>query len=77
MTEKEPTNRELALMIESLSKTVDVGFKGVHARQDATNGKVLQNTEHRLKTESIVGLAKWLGPANVVAWLIAAVSMFK
>ena len=40
---EEYTNGELGLMIQNLTKEVQAGFKGVHDRQDKTNGKVKDN----------------------------------
>ena len=40
---EEYTNRELGIMIENLTKTVEDGFRGVHERQDKTNGNVIDN----------------------------------
>ena len=42
----------LAVVIERISNlkaAIDEGFKGVHARQDKTNGNVKKNTEWRLR----------------------------
>lgn len=38
-----PTNGELGIMITNLCNTVESGFKGVHDRQDKTNGNVQTN----------------------------------
>ena len=51
---KEPTNGELALMIGNLAITVENGFKGIHSRQDKTNGNVRGNTEWRLAKKEAV-----------------------
>lgn len=40
---EEYTNRELGIMLENLCKEVKDGFKGVHDRQDKTNGNVIAN----------------------------------
>jgi hypothetical protein len=40
---EEYTNRELGILIESLTEKIEDGFKGVHDRQDTTNGKVLKS----------------------------------
>jgi len=40
-----PTNGELGIMITNLCTTVETGFKGVHDRQDKTNGNVERNKE--------------------------------
>ena len=40
---EEYTNRELGIVLENLTKSLEEGFAGVHKRQDTTNGKVLGN----------------------------------
>lgn len=37
------TNGELGLLIKALTEKVEDGFNGVHARQDRTNGNVINN----------------------------------
>ena len=54
------TNNELKLLLENLDKNVTKGFKGVHERQDITNGKVLTNSEWRLKSEGSISTIKWV-----------------
>lgn len=70
MSDSEPTNGELSRQIASLTKSIDEGFKGVHSRQDKTNGNVIKNTEHRLKTEGAVNTLKYvvgvLGVSNII-----------
>ncbi len=41
----------LAERIDNLMREMKEGFKGVHERQDKTNGNVKLNTEARLKNE--------------------------
>lgn len=68
---EEYTNRELGIMIKNLcdkyeeiyknlSVVIDDGFKGIHKRQDITNGKVITNTEWRLKAEGSLTTIKWI-----------------
>jgi len=45
---KAPSNETLSNKIDNLTKLVEDGFIGVHARQDTTNGKVIKNTEFRI-----------------------------
>lgn len=68
--EKEPTMGELKIIIENLSSKVDSGFHGVHKRQDQTNGNVKRNTEHRLRTEGITSVLKWVGAGNVLVFIV-------
>ena len=50
--QNKPTNGELALMISNLSQTIEVGFKGVHDRQDKTNGRIGKVEERTGKLEN-------------------------
>lgn len=52
-----PTNETLANMIENLTKTVEEGFKGIHERQDKTNGNVKENMEFRITQQNT---NKWI-----------------
>jgi len=67
------SNDVLLEKIENLSEKVVDGFAGVHERQDTTNGKVIKNTEHRIKLESNLATFKWLfgalGIGNIVIFL--------
>lgn len=69
MTEKY-TNNELKIMFENICEKIDEGFKGVHERQDKTNGNVIKNTEFRLKTIGSLMTLKFLvgvlGIGNIV-----------
>lgn len=40
---QEITNTVLDLQLKTLADKVDVGFKGIHDRQDTLNGKVLES----------------------------------
>lgn len=61
MEEKEKySNNEIIQMLFALTSKVDEGFKGVHIRQDLTNGNVKCNTEYRLKASATIGVLKWL-----------------
>lgn len=57
--------------IESLTNEMRLGFKGMHDRQDTTNGKVLK------ANEDIVGLQNWkwfiTGGLTIIAILILPV----
>ena len=52
---EEYTNRELGILLKNLHEKLDTfsdkvekDFKGVHERQDRTNGNVKKNTQYRL-----------------------------
>ncbi len=55
-----PSNEVLLEKISNLTEKIEEGFRGVHERQDKTNGNVIRNTEHRLKVESNLSTFKWL-----------------
>ena len=59
-TSERYTNNELSILLTGLSGQIETGFKGVHERQDKTNGKVIQNTEFRLKTDATLKTLQWL-----------------
>ena len=59
-TSERYTNNELSIRMNGLSGQIEAGFKGVHERQDKTNGKVIQNTEFRLKTDATLKTLQWL-----------------
>lgn len=48
-----PTNEVLLEKIENLTEKIERGFEGVHTRQDTTNGKVIANTEWRIRQEAL------------------------
>lgn len=54
------TNNEIIIMLNSLTKQVKDGFKGVHDRQDKTNGSVKDNSEFRLKAQGSINSLKWI-----------------
>lgn len=51
--------------IDNLATTMSDGFKGVHDRQDKTNGNVKKNTEWRLTNTKPVGLV-WTAMVIVI-----------
>lgn len=57
------TNRQLSKMIED-------GFKGIHKRQDKTNGNVLRNRDAITKVQ--LWKAKMIGSMNIVKILFIA-----
>jgi len=54
------TNGEICVKLDDLSKNIKEGFRGIHDRQDKTNGKVIVNTEYRLRTIGSMSTMKWL-----------------
>ena len=76
-TSERYTNNELSIRMNGLSGQIEAGFKGVHERQDETNGKVIENTEFRLKTSAALKTLQWLVGifgAGTIAVVIAAFS---
>jgi hypothetical protein len=62
MSEKQPTNGELAIMLKNIEQMISE----VHKKQDYTNGNVMRNTEFRLKSEAIISLVKWIGFSQII-----------
>ena len=48
----EYTNQTLGVLIEKLDEKIVNGFKGVHERQDKTNGNVMSNSKKISKLEN-------------------------
>lgn len=74
---KELFETKLQYFIDSVDKgfkAVDNGFKGVHERQDKTNGNVIKNTEFRQQTEGVVKLFQWIGFSWIV-FIIVTIGM--
>lgn len=90
MKKDNPTNGELAIMIENLTKLVE----GVHSKQDYTNGKVSTLLEFKSKSEKDIGkiegmekdiqqakgtinFLKWIGATGLIGILTAVVNSMK
>lgn len=75
---KELTNGELKIMFENLCEKIDDGFRGVHTRQDKTNGNVIKNTEFRLTAVGSILALKYLigilGVSNIALIIKAFIS---
>jgi len=54
------SNNELHQMLADLKEMVKEGFKGVHARQDKTNGNVESNTKFKYETKAQLRVWKWI-----------------
>ena len=68
----EPTNGELAIMLENINKSM----VDLHKKADYTNGQVKTNTEYRLKQEGVFGLFKMIGIGNVIGLIVLYVDKF-
>ena len=53
---KQPTNGELAIMLEHLKESLEE----LHKKADYTNGQVRLNTDYRVKQEAVISTGKWL-----------------
>ncbi len=71
----EVTNAVIVERIEHLCDSMKDGFKGVHDRQDKTNGKVQANTEWRLKNLKSVGLVNKLTTIIITAVVVAGLAL--
>jgi len=71
MGEQKYSNNEIYLMLKNLKDNVEKGIKGMHDRQDFTNGNVKANTEFRIKASTGLMIIKWtigaLGFGNIVS----------
>lgn len=62
---EEFTNRELYLMLKGVKDAVENGFKGVHDRQDKTNGRIGKAEED---IKSLIGWRKYIsGGLSILA----------
>ena len=68
MTDKQPTNGELAIMLNNLEK----GIEGLHSKADQTSAQVKKNTEFRIKSEAVLSLIKWLGFGQIATMVYLA-----
>jgi len=53
------TNGEICVKLDDLAKNIKDGFRGMHDRQDKTNGNVNKNTEYRLRSSGSISAVKW------------------
>ena len=63
---EEPTNGEIKIALDNITKALEEGFEGVHKRQDKTNGNVMKNTKFRWSTYAIVGFVTFIGVGNLI-----------
>ena len=63
---EEPTNGELKIAIDGITKAIESGFQGVHTRQDKTNGNVIKNTKFRWYVMAITSFCILLGVGNII-----------
>lgn len=54
------SNNELLQITKSIENKVIDGFKGVHDRQDKTNGQVDKNTKFRYESKAQLRVWKWI-----------------
>lgn len=67
---EEPTNGELKVAIDGITKALESGFQGVYKRQDTTNGNVMKNTKFRWSILAITSFCILLGIGNIINILI-------
>jgi hypothetical protein len=84
MAESNYSKREMDLVLKrieeniaELSQFTKEGFKGVHDRQDKTNGNVAKNTEFRQQMTGGLTLVKVIGIGNLLAWGAVIIELFK
>lgn len=81
MTKERPvTIREVYELLEhsrdDLEQQIKEGFKGVHDRQDQTNGNVIKNTEFRQKATGTIETIKWLLGFVGIGTIITLIRLF-
>jgi hypothetical protein len=68
------TNAILDQKLMTLTETVNVGFKGVHERQDTTNGKVIKSQEDIVQIKQDLAVkaatARLQGTYEKILWLV-------
>ena len=67
---EEPTNRELYLLMQSLTKKSDKGFTEIQDRLDKLNGQVYKNTKLRWSVMAITGFTITVGLGKIISILI-------
>jgi len=68
---KEPTNGEIAIMIENIIHRIDNGFEEIHRRLDILNGQTYKNTKFRWGVTAIMSAAIIIGLGNIIKMLIS------
>ena len=67
---EEPTNGELKVALDGITKAIENGFNGIHTRQDKTNGNVMKNTKFRWYVMAIASFCILLGVGNVIKMIM-------
>ena len=67
---EEPTNGEIKIALDGITKALEDGFRGVHERQDKTNGNVIKNTKFRWYVTAIISFCIVIGIGNIINILI-------
>lgn len=97
MTENQYTKKEIDLLneitnerYENLTRVIDDGFRGTHARLDLTNGNVKKNTEWRISAQEAINNFKcvveevkknteWIhettGGINTLKWVLGFIGV--
>ena len=76
MAKKEMSTEVLAERIKNYMELINGKLDGLHEKADKTNGKVMLNSEHRIKTEAILSAAKAIGFINVIGLIAIAIKQF-
>jgi len=71
----EVTNAVIVERIDNLCASMKLGFKGVHARQDKTNGSVKLNTEGRLKNSVAMKMVNKVIVLVVTAVVVGGIAL--
>lgn len=70
------TTEELYRSIKTLDQKVDEGFRGIHSRQDGTNGKVEKNSMFRQRAIGALMVVSFLGVTSFVGLVLMWLKVF-
>jgi len=71
----EITNAVIVERIDNLCSNMKAGFKGVHDRQDKTNGNVRENTNWRLENKKPIGLVSQIITIVITAVVVGGIAI--
>jgi len=76
MAKEKMSTDVLAERIDNYMKSIQIQLESLHEKADKTNGKVMLNSEHRIKTEAILSAAKAIGFINIIGVIAIAIKQF-
>ena len=76
MSKEHITTAVLAERLQNFMDGYERKLDAIYEQTKATNGKVIVNTEFRLKTEGVLAVAKFVGFVNVIGMVVLAIKVF-